>query len=246
MSWYGKYRWPIKYNTRSLIFNSRPWVAWIEFVLGGHGFHMWKPFATCTYFFYMLLYLFFLSWYGKYRWSVNYSTGSLILKSLLWVPWVEFVLGGHDFHMWKAFATCTYFFYTLLSFFLMSWYGKYWCSVNYSTRSLIFSSLQWVAWVVFVLGGYGFHMWKPFATCTYFFYTLLYFFFMSWYGKYRWSVNYSTGSLIFSLLPWVAWVVYVLGCHGYHMRKPFATCTYFFLCYFIFLSWVGMGSTRGP
>jgi len=32
--------------------NSLLWVAWVVVELGGHGFHTWKPCATCTYFFF--------------------------------------------------------------------------------------------------------------------------------------------------------------------------------------------------
>jgi len=119
----GKYRRSIVYSTRSLNYNSLPWIAWVVFVLGGHGFYMWKPLATCTYF-HFLYFIFFL-WVGingKSRRSLKYNTRSLNYNSLPWVAWVFFVLGGHGFHMWKPFAACTYFSFRYFIFSFMNWY----------------------------------------------------------------------------------------------------------------------------
>jgi len=145
----------------------------------GSWFPHVKTISNLQVFFHWLLYFLFMSWYGKYRWSIEYSTGTLVLSSLLWVAWVVFVLGGRGFQMWKLFATCTYFRYTLHYFFHELVWKNLW-SIKYSTGTLSFISLLLLAWVVIVLGNYGFHMWRPFAICTYICFTLLYCF--SWVG----------------------------------------------------------------
>jgi len=143
-----------------------------------------------------LLYFFPMGWYGKYRWSVKYSTGSLVFISLPSVAWLVFVLG-------VTFFTCENhlqlgrisFFATLFIYHelvrdipevhkIQQWF------FNFNI------SLPWVAWVLFVLGGHGFHMWKPFATCTNFFFATSFFSWIGTNGQYRRSVKYSNGSSI--------------------------------------------------
>jgi len=53
-------------------------VAKITFVRESHGFHIWKPFTTCTYFF-SAIYIFLMSWNGKYHGDLKYSDGVLFL-----------------------------------------------------------------------------------------------------------------------------------------------------------------------
>jgi len=137
-------------------------------------------------------------------------------------------------------------FFTTL--FIFSWVamGNTGGPQNIAMGLQFFNSLPWVAWNVFVLGGHGIHMWKPFATCT----NLLfrYFIFVSWGGMEITGgpLNSTMGLDSFNSLPLIAWVVFVLRGHGFHMWKPFATWTYCFFHYFIFFSLIGMGNNGVP
>jgi len=148
----------------------------------------------------------------------------------------------------KTICSLHVFFFSLLYFF--SWVAinwKYRMSVKYSNGSSVFLiPFHEFHELYFCTRGAPFSYVKIICNLHVIVSSLLYFFSMGLYGKYRWSVKYSTGSLVFISLPSVAWLVFVLRGHGFHMWKPFAACTYFFFRDFIYLSWVGTGYTGGP
>jgi len=84
----------------------------------------------------------------------------------------------------------------LLYFSFMRWYGKYKRYVKYSNGSLIFQIPSMSCMSCVCTRGSWFSHVKTICNLHVFSYSLLYFLFMNWYGKYRRSVKYSNGSLV--------------------------------------------------